>query len=187
MNYNLQQLKKMLGRRYRHSLRVAATAGRLAFRHGIDKKKAEIAGLLHDCAKGMSAVRGIGLLRKNRIRLSRFEKENPGIMHASASALIAMKKFKVRSAAVLKAIRRHCFAGKEMSDLDKVVYLSDLIEPGRKLKGIGKIRRMAKKNLNRAMLMGMEYKWRYLIRKRLPVHPESIYLWNELVKRKSGK
>ena len=38
-------------KRFAHTLAVADTARRLALLHGLDPLKAEIAGLLHDCAK----------------------------------------------------------------------------------------------------------------------------------------
>ncbi|MBV9263266.1 MAG: HD domain-containing protein, partial [Candidatus Eremiobacteraeota bacterium] len=37
--------------RYAHSVRVARCAGLLAQRHGVDRGKARIAGLLHDLAR----------------------------------------------------------------------------------------------------------------------------------------
>ena len=37
--------------RYEHTLGVEFTAASLAMRYGVDIDKAEIAGLLHDCAK----------------------------------------------------------------------------------------------------------------------------------------
>ena len=42
-------------RRYEHTLGVAYTAAALAMRYGADMKKAQIAGLLHDCAKNLSS------------------------------------------------------------------------------------------------------------------------------------
>ena len=41
-------------KRLRHSLGVAQTAVKLAVKYGADPVKAEIAGLLHDCSKGLS-------------------------------------------------------------------------------------------------------------------------------------
>ena len=54
-----EKLKKKLSRnlserRYEHTLGVAYTAACLAMRFGADPLKAEIAGLLHDCAKEFS-------------------------------------------------------------------------------------------------------------------------------------
>ena len=41
-------------KRYEHTLGVAFTAASLAMRYGTDVRQAQIAGLLHDCAKCMT-------------------------------------------------------------------------------------------------------------------------------------
>ena len=49
------KLKKALdSQRFRHTLGVAETAVRMAERFGADMEKADLAGMLHDCAKCMS-------------------------------------------------------------------------------------------------------------------------------------
>ena len=45
-------------RRFKHTLGVAAEAERLADKFGVDKDKARIAGLLHDCAKNLDEKSG---------------------------------------------------------------------------------------------------------------------------------
>ena len=51
----LDKLKKQLPpKRFAHSLGVSVTAAELAARHDADVAKARLAGLLHDCARGMS-------------------------------------------------------------------------------------------------------------------------------------
>ena len=54
-------LKEDIGKkRYLHSIGVSDTAACLAMRYGYDVKNAAIAGLLHDCAKGLSEEELIG-------------------------------------------------------------------------------------------------------------------------------
>ena len=43
--------KRLKPSRFRHSLGVARTAARLAERFGQDAEQAQLAGLLHDCAR----------------------------------------------------------------------------------------------------------------------------------------
>ena len=43
--------KKLDPRRFEHTLGVEFTCAALAMRYGYDIKKAQLAGLLHDCAK----------------------------------------------------------------------------------------------------------------------------------------
>ena len=47
-----EKLRSVLKKkRFEHTLGVRYTAGALAMCHGVDLKKAQLAGLLHDCAK----------------------------------------------------------------------------------------------------------------------------------------
>lgn len=64
--------------RYEHTLGVAKTARHLAERYGYDKDAAELAGLLHDCAKYMDDdtkshsagnTRPLSAMQNTRIRL----------------------------------------------------------------------------------------------------------------------
>lgn len=46
------KLQKVLSpKRFKHSLGVMETAVKLASKFGVDVKKAELAGILHDCAR----------------------------------------------------------------------------------------------------------------------------------------
>ena len=57
-------------KRYEHTLGVAFTAASLAMRYGADVRKAQIAGLLHDCAKCMTNEERINLCKKNKIEIT---------------------------------------------------------------------------------------------------------------------
>ena len=63
--------------RYEHTLGVAKTARHLAERYGYDKDAAELAGLLHDCAKYMDDDTKITLCRKYKTSISDAEYKNP--------------------------------------------------------------------------------------------------------------
>ena len=68
-NYNniLEKLRETLTpQRYEHSLGVAEEAVVLAKRFGIDKNKACIAGLLHDCAKCLPNEKLLDIVVKNK-------------------------------------------------------------------------------------------------------------------------
>ena len=56
MNERVPMIRKKLKKkldpcRYEHTLSVSYTAMALAMRYGCDLEKAELAGLLHDCAR----------------------------------------------------------------------------------------------------------------------------------------
>ena len=59
--------KALEGKRYEHTLGVAYTAASLAMCYGQDVHKAQVAGLLHDCAKNYTNEKRINICRKNGI------------------------------------------------------------------------------------------------------------------------
>jgi len=126
------RLKKDLSQnRYEHSLAVAEEAVRLARIYGVDEDLAYEAGLLHDCAKGMSPD---GLPPDEagyNIEFTEYEKSKPATIHAPLGAVRARTVYGVRDAQVLNAIRYHTIGRENMSMLEKIVFVADYIEPGR--------------------------------------------------------
>jgi putative nucleotidyltransferase with HDIG domain len=59
--------KRLKEKRYKHSLGVAMTAGQLAKRYGVCVEKAEIAGLLHDCAREFTVNEMVKQANKRQI------------------------------------------------------------------------------------------------------------------------
>ena len=94
----LHKIKKQLSRalddkRYEHTLGVAYTAAALAMRYNLDIKKAEIAGLLHDCAKCMDNEKKLSICEKHNIEITDAEKKNLFLLHAKVGAYVAQKKY----------------------------------------------------------------------------------------------
>ena len=119
-------------KRFVHTLGVAYTATSLAMTYDCDIKKAQMAGLLHDCAKKNSEGSLLRLCQKNGIKMTPYEQTHPQMLHAKAGALIARSKYKVTDSEVLDAIRWHTTGKPAMSVLGKIIYIADFIEPNRK-------------------------------------------------------
>lgn len=181
MNNNKMKtkLENMLPeKRYLHSLRVSEEAVALAKRYGIDQQKAYIAGLLHDCAKYIDKEESIKMLEENGIDVNICEKNSKGLLHAPLGAIIAAKEFGIKDKDILSAIKNHTTGKADMSDLDKIIYLADLIEPGRNYPEIEDIRGKVYENLNIGMFYGLEYSIRYILSKKSIIHPNTIEAWN---------
>ena len=99
-------------KRYQHSLGVEFTAAALAMRYGADIEKAELAGLIHDCAKVIH--------------------NETKVAHAEHAPEIAESMYDVHDPEVLSAIRWHTTGKADMTVLEKIIYVADFIEPCRK-------------------------------------------------------
>lgn len=152
-------LKKHLTKeRYNHTMGVAYTAASLAMKYNPDTgnsdfiKKAELAGLLHDCAKYMDNEKKINICKKNNIEYSLFEVEHPYMLHGKVGAYIAKEKFGIEDEDILGAITWHTTGKPNMSLLEKIIFVADYIEPSRKpVPDLDIIRRMAFEDIDEAM------------------------------------
>ena len=92
-----KKLKKKLDeQRYEHTLGVAFTAMSLAMKYDVDLHKAELAGLLHDCAKCMPDERKLHKCEKYNIPISETERKNPSLLHSKLGAYLAEHKYGVK-------------------------------------------------------------------------------------------
>ena len=80
---------KISEKRMEHSLGVEYTAAALAMVYGADIDKARLAGLLHDCAKGLTAKEKLEKAKKHNIPISKVEEKNPDMLHAKLVAFYA--------------------------------------------------------------------------------------------------
>lgn len=144
---------KLTKKRFEHSLGVEYVSGCLAIVHGADVEKALIAGLLHDCAKCLSAEEKISRCKKHGLPISSVELENPELLHAKLGAFYAMEKYGVKDEEILSAIEFHTTGKPAMTIMEKLVFVADYIEPNRKvLPEIAEIRKEAFTDIDRSIV-----------------------------------
>jgi nicotinate-nucleotide adenylyltransferase len=119
-----------------HTLRVAEMAAARALSLGISERTAITAALFHDCAKnldnnspllqGFSIVQGVPA----------------PVLHQFTGAYVAEKHFGVEDEDILNAIRYHTSGRKEMSALERLIFLSDMLEEERTFEGVEELRKL---------------------------------------------
>lgn len=176
-----QKLKKHLDEdRYEHTLGVMYTAGALAMRYQENIRSALIAGLLHDCAKCIPTNKKFKMCSKYHLEVSETERSNPSLLHAKLGAYLAEKKYHVRDEAILSAITFHTTGKPAMSLLEKIVYVADYIEPGRRERpNMAEIRRLAFENIDECIYQILQDSLNYLNTRNITVDPmtEKTYLY----------
>lgn len=145
--------KELEPKRYEHTLGVAYTAANLAMVHGEDVEKALTAGMLHDCAKCMSFEKQLSVCTKNHVKLSEAEAmEDSPLIHAKVGSVLAKTKYGIIDEDILNAISYHTTGRPNMSILEKIVYIADYIEPGRKhADNLPHVRKLAYQDLDACM------------------------------------
>ena len=172
--------------RYQHSLGTAECALELASRYGANTTKAYLAGLVHDCAKCETKESLENVLRANQYTLNLTECEftAPKTFHAPAGAIIAKQRFDIDDEEVLSAIRWHTIGKKDMTILEKIVYLADKIESKTRPKDCREpLEELLKEEegLDKAILESYRRTIKSLVERNLPICYQTIEVYNSLL------
>lgn len=167
-------------KRRTHILGVVSESQKLAERYGADVQKATTAALFHDIAKYRLKEWREGafpdfVLDEDTIRI-------PETIHAPLGAYLAREEFGIEDVEILHAIEGHTVGIVPMYTLDQILFLADLIEPGRDFPGVEKLRASAYVDLSEATLLAMQHTIQYLMGQGLPVHPMTIRAYNALIR-----
>ena len=167
--------------RYQHSLGTAECAKSLAKKYGLDTDKAYLTGLIHDCAKCLSDEE---FLTYENL-LEDFEKPSKKTWHAPVGAYIAKTVYGIDDEEILSAIRWHTVGKKDMTCLEKIIFLADKIEPNTRDKEYReKISNLLKENegLNKALLECYKQTIKSLVKRNLKICPVTVDIYNNLLK-----
>jgi nicotinate-nucleotide adenylyltransferase len=171
--------------RYEHTLNVASLAESLSRRHGADPLKARLAGLLHDIGRRFSPDRLAAYVRRRRLKIpgsAEILASDPMLLHAYASEDIARRELGVTDPEVLSAVRRHTLGDRNLTLLDRVLYVADASSLDRAHKNAGRIRALAFIDLDEALKRCIAEKILHAVSRDAWLHPLTIDLWNRLAR-----
>ena len=134
--------EKLPKKRFDHSLRVAETAVKLAEIYDGDVSKAELAGVLHDYCKYDDLSSMYQVVRQYDLDNDLLSYGGE-ILHGPVCAALMKAKYGIEDEEVLSAIHYHTTGRQHMTKTEKLVFIADYIEPGRKTPGVEEIRDMA--------------------------------------------
>lgn len=183
--YRKEMEKVLKADRYEHSLGVAYTSAALAMRFGADVQKAMVAGILHDCAKCLSHEEQLKICKKHDLPVTESELKNLKLLHARVGAYLAEHEYGVTDPEILSAIRWHTTGRPEMTKLDKIVFLADIIEPNRRVfPEMGEIREAIFADLDKGLTLTLEYLLEYLKKSGEEIDPTTEETWRYYTDRK---
>lgn len=167
--------------RYQHSLNVEEAAIELAKIYRVDIDKCRIAAIAHDCVKNLTDTELIAKANEYGIKIDEIQLNFPQLLHGSVGAKYCEQVFKIKDAEILNAICFHTTGRKNMTTIEKIVYLADVIEKSRDFPGIQEIRQLSKTNLNKALLLACNRTIEYILQKDFLLHPLTIEFRNSLL------
>ncbi len=167
-------------KRYEHSVRVYETALQMARHWHADEEKVALGAMLHDCGRQVPTKESLARARELGIEVDPTEEAQPILLHAKLGVYYAVHRYGVSDPEVLAAIRYHSTGTVDMTDTAKIVYLADLIEPGRDFEGVEELRKVSFRDLDRAMFLSYINTFRYLLEDEALIHPDAVAGYNQL-------
>ncbi len=170
--------------RYYHSLCVADEAKRLAIKYGADSEKAYLAGLLHDITKNTDKDEQLQMFKDFDIILDRITKNSLKLWHAVTGAAYIENVLGIKDSDVLSAVRYHTTAKKDMTLLEKILYLADFTSADRDYDDVDIMRKKVDESLSSAMRYALSYTITELVEKQAPIHPDTMAAYNQIMEEK---
>ena len=167
--------------RFEHTLRVIETSEALAERFKESTEKAKLAAALHDYAKNWSVEDLKTYIIQNHLSADLLTYHSE-LWHGPVASHVMKKKYNIKDPDVLGAIRHHTTGRAGMTNVEKIVYLADYIEPARDIPGMEEVRAASERNLNYACWLVARNTLNYLIQKRVTIHPDSFHAYNDLTR-----
>lgn len=168
--------------RYTHVLGVADKARELADKYGGDLDQAEVAGLLHDAAKQKTLAEMQTLARRS------FGNTLPdtimsigSLLHGYAAVTIARETYGIQDEDLLAALAHHTTGTEQMSTLEKIIFIADYIEVNRDFDGVERLRSIAAKDLDKAVLAGYDSTISHLLEQEKTIYTGTIINRNALI------
>lgn len=178
--------KAMSEKRFKHSCGVAKRAAELARIYGIDEEVARKVGMAHDIAKEMPNDVAMEYVKENNIVFDEIEEKEPALWHSKIGADIAKKRFGFTEE-MAQAIVYHTTGSVNLSVLDKIIYLADKTEEGRKYIDLEEAINISNKDLDDGVLHVAKYAIEYSLKKNSLIHPDTVELINKIINEKKNK
>lgn len=171
-----------------HCRRTAVAARHLAELYGVDPDAAALAGLLHDWDREVAGRDLVGRAQSQGLELTDVEQVQPKLLHARTGATAVREQFPSLPPEVFSAIEKHTVGAPEMTDLDRVVYLADMLESDRQWPGADELRaRVGRISLAELFFEGYGSTITSLIARGKRLHPDTVAVWNSLVVQRKAR
>jgi predicted HD superfamily hydrolase involved in NAD metabolism len=145
----------------RHVERVLAEALALAERWDIDRDRVELATWGHDLFRATPGVELLKMAGGLGIEIDGADLAEPVLLHGPVGASVLERSFGVDDEEVLAAVRDHTLGQAEMPLIARLILLADKVEARKRKRTpvMKEIRRLARRDLDAALLCWADWKW----------------------------
>ena len=157
----------------RHIERVLVEALDLARRWDLDPARAELAVWGHDLFRAHPPTEQLQLARECGLPVDPVDELDPVLLHGPIAAAVLRERFAVADEEALAAVRDHTLGSSEMPIIAKVILIADKVERRKRKRTpvMRDIRRLARRDLDLALLCWADWKWVEERTRGWPSHP----------------
>ncbi len=138
--------------RLAHVYGVRDTALKLGKKYNLDLNILEITALLHDITKYYSKEDNIKIINSYFPETKFiYDEYNDNVLHAFSAYIVAKRKYGIKNGEILNSILNHTVGRPNMSMYEKVIFISDYIEPNRTYPSCVKVRAIVEQSLDLAV------------------------------------
>ena len=166
-----------------HIERSREVSQELAVRHSVDARLADMGTAAHDLARSLGHARLLREAERLGLPLGLVEEHEPILLHGPIAARWLFDDSGELDEAVLESVAWHTTGRPGMSEVAKVVFLADKLDP-RKVERFPYLKRVlaeSKHSLDLAILEYLNHTIEYFMRNGNLIHLASIDLRNQLL------
>lgn len=174
-------------KRFAHCNFVSKAAEELAKQYNENTMDAKIAGLMHDVMKEKTKKYMLNIFKNHNFKLSRTEAINPKVWHGIAGAIYMEKILGIDIKNIINAVKYHTVPRKDMTTFEKIIFIADRISKDRIYKDVVFLRKLAKKNLDEAVIYSLKNTIGSLLKKEGTISTPTVECYNKLILNKKWR
>lgn len=153
----INKLKQSIPKKtYEHAASTTLYAMKFIAKLSLDYKKVFVACILHDCAKHI---------------VKEIEGVPSKVCHQFTGAELAQTEYNITDIEVLDAIRYHTSGKPNMTNLGKLVFVADMLEPTRNYEGVEQLREELEKNFEKGFFLCIKASMEKILKEKYPIYP----------------
>lgn len=170
--------KQLTKTRYEHTVRVMETALKLAEHYRLNEQKVTLAAIFHDYAKYRHPEEMKRWIIEEKLPHDLLDYHEE-LWHGPVGSRMIEREVGIHDSEIQSAIFWHTTGKRNMTLMEKVIFIADYIEPGRDFPGIEEIRSVVFDDIDRACWMAARNTISFLMSKNQPIYPDTFQLYNE--------
>ena len=129
----------------------------------------------------------LNIFKNHNFKLSETEAINPKVWHGIAGAIYMENVLGIDIENIINAVKYHTVPRKDMTTFEKIIFIADRISKDRIYKDVAYLRKLAKSNINEAVLYSLKNTIGSLLKKEGTISTPTVECYNNLLLNKKWR